>query len=496
MTVLLECDRIAQLPAAALLRNNASASPGWRATLMHAVLCGMLFACISHSVFAAEKDTERSRQKQIAESERASLRQKLSDLKRDIAHTETAKDSAADALAESESAISNASRSLRNLSAEQTQTESRLEQLAQQQSQLAKTIQAEQKQLGQLLRQQYMAGNEDRTKLLLSGDNPNRINRDLQYMGYVSQAQARLIESLRVNLKAVEVNQAAVQNARDELNEIAQEEREQKTLLEQEKAQRARLLAQLSSKLMTQRKAAGNLERDDQRLTGLVTKLAELIEAQKKADAIAQEKRRQEQLAAQAKAERLRAERLRQQALQAKKNAVRKTPATPAEKPAATSAEVDDAALKPPETPVRNELTPDSNPQDGVFAKLRGQLRLPIRGELMVKFGSKRGDGPSSKGLFIRASEGLEVKAVAAGRVIFADWLRGFGNLIIVDHGNQYMTIYGNNQTLFKRPGDMVKSGETISSTGNSGGNEQSGLYFEMRHQGRAFDPLGWVTIR
>eukprot|EP01037_Dinobryon_pediforme_P028721 gene28721-32098_t len=117
-----------------------------------------------------------------------------------------------------------------------------------------------------------------------------------------------------------------------------------------------------------------------------------------------------------------------------------------------------------------------------------------MRGDLVAKFGSKRGDGPSSKGLFIRAPEGTEVRAVAAGRVVYADWLRGFGNLIIVDHGNQYITIYGNNQAVLKRAGDLIKAGDVIASAGNSGGNEQSGLYFEMRHQGRAFDPQSWVT--
>ncbi len=467
----------------------ARVSRNWRAALVHAVLCILLSVAAAQSACAADKITERAKQKLIAETERTDLREKLGALKRDIARTETAKDSAADAMAEAESAISNADRSLRNLATEQMQTKARLLQLAQQQSQLTQTVQAEQKQLAQLLRKQYMAGNEDRTKLLLSGDNPNRINRELQYMGYISQAQARLLESLRVNLKAVETNQVAAQNAKDELDEIAQEEREQKALLEQEKVRRRQLLAQLSSKLVTQRREAGHLERDDQRLAGLVAKLAELIEEQKKADAIAQEKRRQEQLAARAKAERLQAERLQQQALQSKKDSGHKTTA-------AKNLEAEDAALKPAESPVRNELTPNTGVQEGGFAKMRGQLRLPIRGELVAKFGSRRGDGPSSKGLFIRASEGLEVKAVASGRVIFADWLRGFGNLIIVDHGNQYMTIYGNNRTLFKRPGDAVKAGEIISSTGNSGGSEQSGLYFEMRHQGRAFDPLDWVTIR
>ena len=127
---------------------------------------------------------------------------------------------------------------------------------------------------------------------------------------------------------------------------------------------------------------------------------------------------------------------------------------------------------------------------------MRGQLHLPLRGDILTRFGANRADGPSAKGVFIRAAEGSEIRAVAAGRVVFADWLRGFGNLIIVDHGDQYLTIYGNNQAVLKHPGDTVKAGDVIASAGNSGGNEQSGLYFEMRHQGRAFDPLSWVTTR
>ena len=87
-----------------------------------------------------------------------------------------------------------------------------------------------------------------------------------------------------------------------------------------------------------------------------------------------------------------------------------------------------------------------------------------------------------------------EVNTVAAGEVIFADWMRGFGNLIIVDHGGQYMSIYGNNQSLLRRPGDKLKTGDTIATVGTSGGNEQSGLYFELRFQGRALDPADWIN--
>lgn len=445
---------------------------------MAILLCGMP----PHA--DAARLTERVKQKRAAEGERSDLQQKLAGLKRDIDRTESAKSSAADALAQSEAAISEANRALYELDKDQARTEAELERLVKEHAELSKIIDTQQKRLASLLREQYISGNEDRIKLLLSGDNPNRINRDLQYMGYVSQAQARLLASLRANLEAVEANKAAMQNAKDELDEIALEAREQKSVLEKEKGQHATLLAQLSSKLASQRKEAGNIERNEQRLAGLVEKLSELIKEQQKAEAAAQEQRRQEQ---QARAQKEQEKRRAAQARNGLKGKI------------THPGQIDDDAA-PAKTLARNELVPEPGVQDGVFPRafnaLRGQLRLPVRGELLARFGGKRGDGPTWKGLFIRAAEGAEVRAVAGGRVVFADWLRGFGNLVIVDHGNQYMTIYGNNQSVLKRAGDTIRTGDVIASAGNSGGNEQSGLYFEIRHQGRAIDPLDWVTLR
>jgi septal ring factor EnvC (AmiA/AmiB activator) len=97
--------------------------------------------------------------------------------------------------------------------------------------------------------------------------------------------------------------------------------------------------------------------------------------------------------------------------------------------------------------------------------------------------------------MFIRAAEGAEVHTVASGRVVHAAWLRGFGNLIIVDHGGQYWSLYANNQSLLRRVGDVVKAGEVIAAAGNTGGNEESGLYFELRHKGKEFDPASWVKF-
>lgn len=485
-----------------------SVIPRWRAGLQRAALPLLLPLLLSMAMPAAQgavfgKATERSKQKAAAEAERAGLQQKLSALKKDISKTESAKDDAADTLAESEQAISEANRALRELAQEQDATNVRLQQLSGEHERLAQVVAQQKQQLARLLREQYVAGNEDRIKLLLSGDNPNRINRDLQLMAYVSQAQARLLDSLRANLKAVETNQADAENAKEELQEIAQEQIQQKQRLEQEKGRRATLLANLSKKLVSQRKEAGNLERDEQRMAGLVDKLNKLIQEQ--AIAAAAEKKRQEQRAeAKAKAE-------AEARAQAKAAA-----AAEAERQRLARANGGKAASKPAEEPKVVQQKPvevvkplpreeaAARPADialapaapaGAFASLKGQLRAPVNGKLAARFGSKRGDGPSWKGVFIRASEGAEVRAVAAGRVVFSDWLRGFGNLIIVDHGGQYMSIYGNNETLLKRLGELVKPGDAIASAGNSGGQEESGLYFELRHQGAAFDPASWVKF-
>ena len=130
------------------------------------------------------------------------------------------------------------------------------------------------------------------------------------------------------------------------------------------------------------------------------------------------------------------------------------------------------------------------------FSKLRGRLSLPVRGELTGRFGAPRGAaGMEAKGLFIRAPQGQPVRAIAGGQVVYAEWMRGFGNLLIVDHGEAYLSIYANNESLLKQVGDAVTVGEAVATTGASGGNEETGLYFEMRHLGRAFDPLRWVKL-
>ena len=145
----------------------------------------------------------------------------------------------------------------------------------------------------------------------------------------------------------------------------------------------------------------------------------------------------------------------------------------------------------------RNDNLPDNRFDGSPFVQLKGKLTLPVKGEVTNQFGTQRPDSTVQwKGLFLRTSAGQAVKAVAAGRVVFADWLRGFGNLLIVDHGNGYMSLYGNNETLYKQVGDVLRGGDTVAAVGNSGGNEDSGLYFELRHESKPLDPMKWLATK
>ena len=367
------------------------------------------------------------------------LRIRIEALKKEIAAIEGNRVEAADALRESEQAISEATRELRNLSSERQTTEQRLQQLGRDSKSARDRADGESRRLAILIRDQYVNRERGYMRMLFSGENPAAAARELHYASYASRAEARLIDSLRGNLKDL---QRLAGDARDksiELADIEIRQRAERTQLARESDARRRVLRDLSSKIRTQRKEVSTLEQNEKRLTQLIEKLARMVTAKPAKPA---------------------------------KAAEREHPAKPG---------------------IRNEAIPEAG-FAGAFAALKGKLRLPIRGELASRFGTPREDGGTTwKGLFIKAPQGEEVKSVAPGRVVFADWMRGFGNLLIVDHGSEYLTIYGNNETLFKQAGETVGSGDTIARVGNSGGNPETGLYFEVRHQGKPFDPQSWI---
>ncbi len=135
----------------------------------------------------------------------------------------------------------------------------------------------------------------------------------------------------------------------------------------------------------------------------------------------------------------------------------------------------------------------NSKKNQQVFRTLKGKLEWPATGIIQRLFGRKRGRSKANwNGIVIRAKEGNEVHAVAHGRVAYADWLRGYGLLLIIDHGNGYMSLYGHNQSLLKETGDWIETGETIATIGNTASHTHSGLYFEIRHKGKPINPVKW----
>ena len=315
--------------------------------------------------------------------------------------------------------------------------EQNLAQLAEQARTSQTRIGRQQDDLGRALLHQYHRGHADPIRLLLANEDPNQVSRRLHYLTYVTKARTQLIADLRHGLAEVERIAIATRGKAEELAAIEQEQSTQRQTLQREKAGRARALASVSAQVASQRRQIDTLRRDEERLSHLVDQLAK----------------------AAAKA----------------------------------------ALIKPPkaETPLSNKAVPERGTDHAAFSQLKGKLRLPVAGELSNRFGSPRGDGQlSSKGVFIRAPEGQDVHAFGSGQVVFADWLRGFGNLLIVDHGDGYMSLYGNSEALFRKPGDDVRTGEVIASVGSSGGSAESGLYFELRYRGKPFDPLSWARLK
>ena len=351
---------------------------------------------------------------------------------------------------ETESAISTANRRLKELGESRAETQAELAELESQQQRLTQQTAAQQAQLARLLRRQHRAdlgsgaGGGDALQTLLAGRDPNQAARDWHFLTLLSQARATLIRDLAA--AAAEKRQLA-ESSRNKAAEIARIEagqQEERATLVAKSRERQAVLARVSGEIRAQRRQIDTLQRDEQRLGKLIDALAKLAARMPK----------------------------------------RKPPP-----PAAASKPRTPAA--PPAQPVREA---DTSGTTGTFASQRGKLTLPVKGTLAGRFGAPRPEGGTWKGLFIRAGEGGEVRAVAAGRVVFADWLRGFGNLLIIDHDDGFLSVYGNNQSLLRQPGDETRGGEVVATVGNSGGNPESGLYFELRHRGQVFDPMKWVA--
>ena len=383
--------------------------------------CGFLLGCVLAAGSARAGQQE----------ELENLRSRIATVQRDMDKTSESKAEAADALRESERAISDSNRKLAALATEQRAADLKLGELQAQQQQLADNMSGQQVLLGRLLYQQYLGGQQEYAKLLLGNQDPNQVARNLQYYRYIARNRVGWLNNLRANLHKVTILSMATREQRTALAAVQEEQKSQQQSLQQKQRERQQMLVRISQQLRGQRREIHRLQRDENRLAQLVEKITRML-AQPKSRSL-----------------------------------------------------------------FRNDKLPDNRFDGKPFGQLKGKLAFPVKGDITNRFGAARPDSTVLwKGIFVRAANGQNVKAIAAGRVVFADWLRGFGNLLIVDHGNGYMSLYGNNETLYKQVGDELRGGDTIATVGNSGGNEDSGLYFELRLASKPLDPLKWLSTK
>lgn len=413
------------------------------------------------------------------------LRGQIDSLRKGVAAAESTRNDAADQLKSVEQEISGTQRELHTLGEQRDRLQAALKELANQSRELQGRLARQQTQLEKLVYRQYLQGQPDSLRLLLNGSDSNQMTRDLYYLTIIAQARRDLLDETQDTLRRKQAIAADTQQRAGELAAVEARQKEQHGKLLAQREQRKLVLEKISAKIAEQRRTIGNLQRDEKQLTQVIERLAKAIAEQQEQAARAARAAKAAREAKEAQAARA--------AQQARTTQGQQRPGASG-KSSATAGDTS-AMEKPAPTEVVNDKTPQAL-SGGDFAQHKGNLRLPIRGQVSNRFGTPRQEGGSWKGLFIRAASGTEVRAIAAGRVVFADWMRGFGNIVIVDHGGSYLSIYGNNEALMRQNGDSVHGGDIIASVGASGGNPESGLYFELRHQGQPIDPLKWINLK
>lgn len=441
------------------------------ATLMLRVLIFLTSFCLLGTAFA---DDRAQTQQQLD-----ATRKDIADLQKTMNQLQQEKSGVQKDLRTTETEMGKLEKQVEALQKELKKTESELERLNGEKSRLQSARVEQQRLIAIQARAAYQSGRQEYLKLLLNQQNPEKFARTLTYYDYLSQAR---LEQLK------QFNQT--------LQQLAEVER-------QSQLQQAQLLVQQGN-LDDQRAQLDQVRKDRQaalaRLNDQYKDRDTKLQArqQDQADLTKVLKTIEETLARQARE----AEEARQKALLAEQEAQKQREREAQARAQAQAQSKADAGKQDDDMPAPKRPRPSPGPMvssagetfGGAFAEARGKLPWPVDGRLLARFGETRGDDERTKwdGVMISAQAGSAVHAVHGGRVVFADWLRGAGLLVILDHGNGYLSLYGHNQTLLKSAGDVVKAGETISTVGTSGGQDTPALYFAIRQQGKPTDPAQW----
>ena len=342
-------------------------------------------------------------------------------------------------LRQADEQVGGVQRTLRKTQDTLRQDSAALVELQAERARLAQDEAAKRAELARLLRAAQVAGQAAPLKALLAQDRVAEAERALAYQGYLQRGQVERLRVLSAELQRLDSVQREIAERRASLDQATRAQAAQLASLQRAREERARLLAGIDQQYKDRASREKALGRDAKALQGLLAQL-------------------------------------RAAAARAARDAARAKARTDAD-------------------PARRTDAGKRRPAVASAPPLRvGGLGWPVAGNLLASFGGRLPDGRRSDGVLIAAPAGTAIKAVADGTVVFADWMTGYGNILIVDHGNGYMSLYAHADGLLKDPGTPVRRGDPVATVGTSGGQDVAALYFELRRNGAPVNPAGWLT--
>ncbi|UYU31753.1 murein hydrolase activator EnvC [Siccibacter colletis] len=398
-----------------------------------ALSAGVLLCAIP--AHADDRDQLKSIQQDIAEKERA------------VRQQQQQRGKLQEQLKSQDQAIAAASRQLRETEATLKQLNAQVAELNASVAKLEKQKAVQESNLAAQLDAAFRQGQHTGLQLILSGEESQRGQRLQAYFGYLNEARQETIAQLKQTREEVDAQKRELEGKQTQQQTLLYEQKAQQAKLEQARAERRKTLSSLESSIQQGQQQLSELRANESRLRDRIARAEAAAKARAQREAQEAEKVRNRQ-----------------------KEATRKG-----------------TTYKPTESE-RSLMS-----RTGGLGSPRGQAYWPVRGSLLHRYGEQLQGELRWKGIVIGASEGTEVKAIADGRVILADWLQGYGLVVVVEHGKGDMSLYGYNQSALVNVGTQVRAGQPIALVGSSGGQGRPSLYFEIRRQGQAVNPQPWL---
>ncbi|MCQ4258042.1 murein hydrolase activator EnvC family protein [Stutzerimonas stutzeri] len=386
-------------------------------------------------------------------------RKDVAELQKLLKQIEQEKSAVQKQLQSTESEMGQLEKQVDTLQQEIDRSESELERLNDEKTTLEGARLEQQRLIGIQARAAYQSGRQEYLKLLLNQQNPEKFSRTLTYYDYLSKARFEQVADFNETLNQLANVEAGIQAQQATLAEQQDGLQERRAQLAEVRKERQLALAKLDKDFSSRDQKLKARKQEQAQLERVLKTIEETLARQ--AREAEQERQRALALA--------REERARQQ-----------------------------QAGRPTTAPSGPAVSSTGGNFGGPFANAKGKLPWPVDGRLVARYGTPRGGDARTKwdGVLIGADVGTQVRAVHGGRVVFADWLRGAGLLVILDHGNGFLSLYGHNQSLLRDAGEIVKAGDPIATVGTSGGQEAAALYFAIRQQGRPSDPAQWCRAQ